>query len=897
MSLPTKKISRSEAKKKTAQFGDGTDILVTQHTLPNKSGKFEHDFYYQRAELDMGQAKITTWDNIARRVGFVNGKRGAKYDRFERANYKKVIGSDNDDTIYGSTSVYDWSALEKSHPGFNWGNLKPKNTKYLDDIIHGGKGNDVIYGRDGNDTLYGDDPGGKQTGNDVIAGGNGTDTIYGGKGNDTIFSGALTNGESDDLWGGAGADTFFLGETTHDTTKTIQPEPFDWAGLGLDLVSGFSNEIIPGAGTVINGIRALVGHDWSKAETVVVPDENAAGYATVHDFSAAEDFLIVPMAAGGKDNVFLDPDANFNRDLALFYDTQKNGNNTFATLNLDWETDKKHYGIDDNVLTKTGLTYSKLETAYKESMKDTLKKNALIIGKDSTGQNKFLVGMDNKKDLISQLDPVAQQKLNNMKGRFLMLGAYGGYKLEDTSTNNDYLFGSQKNDMFIAGKGEDYYFGGGGSDTVSYASANGYGPDYDPTKYLFKYNYDTSVGVTVDLSRNIASDNFVSRTSDSHNRLGDKIYTLSEQTDYLFGIENVIGTDRRDEIIGDNQANTFTGGMGNDTLKGMGGNDTLIGGQGNDTLNGGTGTDTAVFSGPISNYTLSKDRNGVITVTDNRGTDGTDKLTSINNLRFGKTNFTVTSNYAINNPGNAANIGKGNSDRIAVRQGNHFFLDTDGDGYLNDETSFRFGNADDEWLVGNWNGKGGDDIIVRRGNRFFVDTNGDGLADQKPYSYGNGDATVNGFKDEYFVGNWDGIGGDEIIIRRGNQFLADKDRNGIHDNGTYRFNHGKANLGGGKDEYFVGNWDGQGGDDIIFRQGNQFSIDTNHDGSVDETYSFGNADDKYLMGDWDGNSQVDFAVVRGSSALVDLNRDGQHDLTIASVDSSAQLLAGNWSTI
>ena len=75
-------------------------------------------------------------------------------------------------------------------------------------------------------------------------------------------------------------------------------------------------------------------------------------------------------------------------------------------------------------------------------------------------------------------------------------------------------------------------------------------------------------------------------------------------------------------------AQTLVGGTNVDVLTGGSGNDTLTGGGANDTLNGDTGIDTAVFSGNRAAYTISQS-NGVYTVVDSRGTDGTDTLTGI----------------------------------------------------------------------------------------------------------------------------------------------------------------------------------------------------------------------------------------------------------------------------
>ena len=56
-----------------------------------------------------------------------------------------------------------------------------------------------------------------------------------------------------------------------------------------------------------------------------------------------------------------------------------------------------------------------------------------------------------------------------------------------------------------------------------------------------------------------------------------------EWTDGAPGFENVVGSDRGDDITGSPAANHLAGGAGNDTLEGAGGNDVFVGGAGSDT--------------------------------------------------------------------------------------------------------------------------------------------------------------------------------------------------------------------------------------------------------------------------------------------------------------------------
>lgn len=83
-------------------------------------------------------------------------------------------------------------------------------------------------------------------------------------------------------------------------------------------------------------------------------------------------------------------------------------------------------------------------------------------------------------------------------------------------------------------------------------------------------------------------------------------------------IENAVGTPQADFVLGNAANNTFTGGGGNDTV------------------NGAAGIDTAVFSGPVSRYTVTAIESGM-RVQDTAGSDGVDTLFDMERLRFSDT--------------------------------------------------------------------------------------------------------------------------------------------------------------------------------------------------------------------------------------------------------------------
>ena len=126
---------------------------------------------------------------------------------------------------------------------------------------------------------------------------------------------------------------------------------------------------------------------------------------------------------------------------------------------------------------------------------------------------------------------------------------------------NDIIKTGIGDDMINGGTGRDKMYGGAGNDTATYGSS--------------------SAGVQVSLTSN-------------RGRGGDA------RGDWLFDIENLIGSDYDDTLIGDAVSNILEGGDGADTLNGEGGNDflfgelgddTLIAGDGDDILNGGLGRD------------------------------------------------------------------------------------------------------------------------------------------------------------------------------------------------------------------------------------------------------------------------------------------------------------------
>jgi hypothetical protein len=99
-------------------------------------------------------------------------------------------------------------------------------------------------------------------------------------------------------------------------------------------------------------------------------------------------------------------------------------------------------------------------------------------------------------------------------------------------------------------------------------------------------------------------------------------------------VENLVLTGAGDSNgTGNNLANIIAG---------NGGSNRLEGGGGADQLDGGSEQDTALFSGLLSDYTITRSPDGTLTIIDNTaGRDGTDTLTNIEFLQFQDGTITV----------------------------------------------------------------------------------------------------------------------------------------------------------------------------------------------------------------------------------------------------------------
>ncbi|HEY5710743.1 MAG TPA: Calx-beta domain-containing protein, partial [Allosphingosinicella sp.] len=128
-----------------------------------------------------------------------------------------------------------------------------------------------------------------------------------------------------------------------------------------------------------------------------------------------------------------------------------------------------------------------------------------------------------------------------------------------------------------------------------------------------------------------------------YNPLGTGIDAVTRLSDHDPGLSSYDFRSFAETLQGSAAVDTIDGFGGNDTINGAAGNDVLTGNVGDDTLNGGADTDTAVYAGPLEDYSfvfeydLSGHPIGFLSVTDNNssnGDEGHDTLSSIEVLSF-----------------------------------------------------------------------------------------------------------------------------------------------------------------------------------------------------------------------------------------------------------------------
>ena len=153
---------------------------------------------------------------------------------------------------------------------------------------------------------------------------------------------------------------------------------------------------------------------------------------------------------------------------------------------------------------------------------------------------------------------VLNGETGEIKGPIL---AGSGNDIIKSGIGDDIVYGDNGDDIIHSGTGDDFLEGGNGRDRM-------YGGAGNDTA-----GYENSLsGVRVNLT--------------THRGRGGEA-----RGDWLFDIENLVGSYFDDILTGNDVSNILEGGNGADTLNGEGAADFLFGGNGDDTLIGGDGDD------------------------------------------------------------------------------------------------------------------------------------------------------------------------------------------------------------------------------------------------------------------------------------------------------------------
>ncbi len=476
-----------------------------------------------------------------------------------------------------------------------------------------GEGNDTLInienalGSSGSDTLIGDGfvnvLEGK-LGNDYIDGKANDDILYGGENDDTLV-------------GGAGLDRIYGGDNLSDTSLN---DTVDYSaqttGIDLDLNRSQvddANAIVQedGTGSVdyLDGIEHIIG---STGDDTIIADgekniiSSLAGVDTVYG-KDGDDTLD---AGSGNDTLF-GGKGNDSLEGGLGTDTLDYSDVTLAGVNVD-------------LLGATAV--------------------------DGEGGTDTLSGLENVRG-TNQADLVhGDANVNFIEGLDAVDTLYGGANDDtlDGGLSGDTLFGESGDDSLLGADGDDTLSGGDGIDRLYGGNLSTDTSLNDTASY---FDVDSGVGVTVDLSVVQDELNDIARVGD------DGFGNL----DYLYGVENIRGTDNIDFITGDGAANDLLGEDGNDTLYGGAGNDTidgqahddiLRGDAGDDTLIGGSGSDTVDYSSALGSNVvvdlLTPDINGYNVTNDGEG--GRDQLSEVENIigTNNATGDTITADSANN---------------------------------------------------------------------------------------------------------------------------------------------------------------------------------------------------------------------------------------------------------
>ncbi len=532
--------------------------------------------------------------------------------------YSNVNGLDGNHTIFSAFDNWETSGYTTNSSFLFW--------------LLGGSGNDVIYGGPSSEFISGDSD------SDWLAGGLGDDWLEGGEGDDFILTGPVGYGDKNVVIGGEGNDIFYLGGGNAPSTTNNSFSATDTALAVLSVVGS----VVPAVGfaaSVVSLIFDVIG----GSSTTPMISKYADDYVKVGDFDPSEDMVILPISS----------DADF----SVEYQEIKSADD--ADLGSGLSGLKISAGNNSTIANLFGDQFKSHESLWEQVMN-----NRISIRKDLQGNNQIYQASTGKEisedELLASFGDEAADVFQDLnKGdSVIILGAYGSQNLEGDADENE-LLGTVYDDTLTGGADNDTLDGGSGVDTVAYSSSTSAvnvrlwqetasNDGFGNTDTLL--NIENIIGSEYNdvLAGDSGANTFVGGDgsdtlyggngtdtvdySSSTNAVNVSLWqeTASDDgfgnTDKLWDIENVIGSEYNDVLAGNSGANTF------------------VGGDGKDTLSGGNGTDTVDYSSSTSGVKVSLWQE----TASNDGFGNTDTLWNIENVIGSEYNDVLAGNSGAN---------------------------------------------------------------------------------------------------------------------------------------------------------------------------------------------------------------------------------------------------------
>lgn len=501
--------------------GDGNDLIMVSGGRDYIDGGVGNDSISYALSTKGVMVKLTTGEATG---GMPGGD--------TIVNVEGVIGSDHDDTIYGSQAIRDTLDGGAGNDYFYASSAQ--------NSIQGGAGIDTVdyslaetgviaaldgYGLGGavGDTIMGVE---------VLVGSKFDDSLVGSTRNDTLIGGA----GNDTLYGGVGADYLDGGEGSDWASYTTSN-----AAINVNLATGVASGG-HAAGDTLVSIENVIGSNYNDTIIGNASDNYLTGNNGNDSLvgGAGNDTL-----CGGVGNDTLDGGTGL--DVAEY-----SLSNQAVNVNLATGVATGGHAQGDKLISIEGVIGSNYNDTVTGSADANLIStgvgNDSIIGSAGADTIDGGAGVDTLDYSGSNAGISLDLKTGLGSGGFAEGDVVSGIEVVIGSAYNDTLLGDAQNNYFEGGAGADVIDGRDGIDTVSYAAATG--------------------GVNINLAASPCKGNIA-------------------EGDVLSNIEYVIGSNFDD---------TLAGGTGNETLYGGGGNDLFIGSAGADFLIGGPGSNTVDYS-------------------------------------------------------------------------------------------------------------------------------------------------------------------------------------------------------------------------------------------------------------------------------------------------------------